>query len=125
MNIVFHIPENIVEIYEPMRHHKQISEIQVKLFQQKHPFSFGDMLTQHYDWEPLPPFTVIEAEWFIENELGMVKAELDEMAENANQEYLSRCSGRKYVCTYRFPTIEARNRWALKGEIENFKFSEK
>ena len=45
---MFHIPENILEIYEPSRYQQQFFRMQ-----QMDSIALGNKLTQYYDWKPL------------------------------------------------------------------------
>lgn len=117
---MFHIPENILQIYGPMEYLNQFIRLQ-----QLDSIACGNKMTQYYDWKPLEPLTMAEAEWFIEHEIGMVKRELDESDKEVVEEHSSCHPGMKYVCSYTFPNVETRNRLAAKKELEFYDFAEK
>ena len=117
---MFHIPENILELYDPERYFQQFMRIQ-----QLDSVACGNKLTQYYDWKPLEPLTMAEAEWFIKYELGMVKYDLDDSNQQAVKEHASRHPGMDYVCSYTFPNIEVRNRLSSQKEIEFYAYAKK
>ena len=117
---MFHIPENILELYEPVSFHKLFFRMQ-----QVDSMALGNKLTQYYDWEPLDLLTMAEAEWFMENELGMVKVEPDEKEQQLIESRADRHLKMQYVCTYVYPDIKARNRLATQEEIEGFHSADK
>ena len=117
---MFHIPENILEIYDPERYFQQFMRIQ-----QLDSVACGNKLTQYYDWKPLEPLTMAEAEWFMEYELGMVKYDLDDSDQQVVKEHSSRYPGMEYLCSYTFPSVEVRNRLSSQKEIDFYAYAKK
>ena len=117
---MFHIPEQIARSFDPYKNWELFFN---------HLISSEDCannrMTRYYDWEAQPPLTMAEAEWFIEHEIGMVKIELDDFSRKLLHDRLCRCPGMQYVCTYTYPTPDARDHLATEKEINKHILSEK
>ena len=57
---MFHIPENILEIYDPWKNYHLFTDMEQRRLPQ-----YEKPITHYFIWEPLPPIPIEEAEQFI------------------------------------------------------------
>jgi len=108
---MFHIPGNILEIFDPWKNYRLFIDMEQRRLPQ-----YDKPITHYFDWKPLPSITIVEAEQFFQEELGMVKVEIDDLEQEfiVSRQYLH--EGMQYTCTYMCPNHEVRNKWATQKE---------
>ena len=112
---MFHIPENILEIFDPWKNYRLFIDMEQRRLPQ-----YNKPITHYFDWKPLPPITIAEAEQFFQEELGMVRAEIDALDRDLIEKKQFHHKGMQYECSYMYADIGARNKWATQEEIEQY-----
>jgi len=106
--VILELPADIVQIYSPKKNQM--------LFSQN-----AKEIIKKYDWVPCDSSTLQDVKYFLANKIGMTEVYLEAVRQDTLQIFQTFVPEKlKYECSYTFPDIHTRDKWALPEEKEMY-----